>query len=79
MKSLTKVKIVTDSTIDIEQSIIEEWNIEIVPLSITIDGQSYIDRFGITPEEFMDKMKHSAELPKALSLRWVILLIPTID
>ncbi|WP_152444691.1 DegV family protein [Bacillus sp. THAF10] len=62
---MTKVKIVTDSTIDIEQSIIEEWNIEIVPLSITIDGQSYIDRFGITPEEFMDKMKHSAELPKS--------------
>lgn len=62
---MTKVKIVTDSTVDIDQSIIEELNIEIVPLSITIDGESYIDRFGIKPDEFMDKMKHSTELPKS--------------
>ncbi|WP_404346544.1 DegV family protein [Sutcliffiella horikoshii] len=61
----TNVKIVTDSTVDIDQSIIEELNIEIVPLSITIDGESYIDRFGIKPDEFMDKMKHSTELPKS--------------
>ncbi|TYS63567.1 DegV family protein [Sutcliffiella horikoshii] len=62
---MTNVKIVTDSTVDIEQSIIEELNIEIVPLSITIDGESYIDRFGIKPDEFMEKMKHSIELPKS--------------
>ncbi|MGD6777491.1 DegV family protein [Sutcliffiella horikoshii] len=62
---MTNVKIVTDSTVDIDQSIIEELNIEIVPLSITIDGESYIDRFGIKPDEFMDKMKHSTELPKS--------------
>ena len=62
---MTNVKIVTDSTVDIEQSIIEELNIEIVPLSITIDGESYIDRFGIKPDEFMDKMRNSMELPKS--------------
>ncbi|MGD6992068.1 DegV family protein [Sutcliffiella horikoshii] len=62
---MTNVKIVTDSTVDIDQSIIEKLNIEIVPLSITIDGESYIDRFGIKPDEFMDKMKHSTELPKS--------------
>ncbi|NMH72979.1 DegV family protein [Bacillus sp. RO2] len=62
---MTNVKIVTDSTVDIDQSLIEELNIEIVPLSITIDGESYIDRFGIKPDEFMDKMKHSTELPKS--------------
>ncbi|KMJ59662.1 DegV domain-containing protein [Bacillus sp. LL01] len=62
---MTNVKIVTDSTVDIEQSIIDELNIEIVPLSIIIDGESYIDRFGIKPDEFMDKMKDSKELPKS--------------
>jgi DegV family protein with EDD domain len=65
VNNLTKVKIVTDSTIDIEQSIIDELNIEIVPLSITIDGESYIDRFGIKPDEFMVKMNQSKELPKS--------------
>jgi DegV family protein with EDD domain len=62
---MTNVKVVTDSTIDIDQSIIDELEIEIVPLSITIDGESYIDRFGIKPDEFMDKMKDSVELPKS--------------
>ncbi|WP_230502077.1 DegV family protein [Sutcliffiella rhizosphaerae] len=62
---MTKVKIVTDSTIDIDQSIVDELNIEIVPLSITIDGESFIDRLGIKPDEFMEKMKDSIELPKS--------------
>lgn len=62
---MTNVKIVTDSTVDIDQSIIDELDIKIVPLSITIDGKSYIDRFGIKPDEFMDKMKDSKELPKS--------------
>lgn len=62
---MTNVKIVTDSTVDIDQSIIDELDIKIVPLSITIDGKSYIDRFGIKPDEFMDKMRDSKELPKS--------------
>ena len=62
---MTNVKIVTDSTVDIDQSIIDELDIKIVPLSITIDGKSYIDRFGIKPDEFMNKMKESKELPKS--------------
>ncbi|WP_417900125.1 DegV family protein [Bacillus haimaensis] len=62
---MTNVKIVTDSTVDIDQSIIEELDIKIVPLSITIDGKSYIDRFGIKPDEFLYKMKESKELPKS--------------
>ncbi|MCA1321134.1 DegV family protein [Bacillus tianshenii] len=62
---MKNVKIVTDSTVDIDQSIIDELGIKIVPLSITIDGKSYIDRFGIKPDEFMNKMKESKELPKS--------------
>jgi DegV family protein with EDD domain len=62
---MTNVKIVTDSTVDIDQSIIDELDIKIVPLSITIDEKSYIDRFGIKPDEFLNKMKESKELPKS--------------
>jgi DegV family protein with EDD domain len=62
---MTNVKIVTDSTVDIDQSIIDELDIKIVPLSITIDGKSYIDRFGIKPDEFLNRMNESKELPKS--------------
>ncbi|MHC0035705.1 DegV family protein [Pseudoneobacillus sp. C159] len=61
---MDKIKIVTDSTVDINEEILKKNNIEVVPLTITIDNQSYIDRVDITPEEFLMKMKKAKELPK---------------
>lgn len=62
---MKKVKIVTDSTTDLSDELIEKYGIEVVPLSIHIDGKTYIDRVEITPSEFMKKMKNSVELPKS--------------
>lgn len=62
---LGKVKIVTDSTIDLHDEILDKYEIEVVPLSIHINGQTYIDRQDITPEEFMVKMREAEELPKS--------------
>lgn len=65
MNRLAKIKIVTDSTADITNEEIEKYGIEVVPLTISIDGETYIDRVNITPSEFMKKMKESEELPKS--------------
>ena len=62
---MTSVKIVTDSTIDLPPQIIEENNLTVVPLSITIDGQTYIDGIDISPKEFITKMQQSENLPKS--------------
>ncbi|MCC3357088.1 DegV family protein [Bacillus sp. REN16] len=62
---MTKVKIVTDSTADLSKEQIRELGISVVPLSITIDGVTFLDRVDITPKEFLTKMKQSAELPKS--------------
>ncbi|WP_096154372.1 MULTISPECIES: DegV family protein [Bacillus] len=62
---MTVVKIVTDSTIDIDRSILDDLNVEVVPLSITIDGTSYLDRVDISASEFMKKMSESKDLPKS--------------
>ena len=59
------IKIVTDSTVDLSQDIIDRYNITVVPLQIVINGETYIDRVNITPQEFMKKMKESDELPKS--------------
>ena len=59
------VKIVTDSTIDLPPQIIEENDLKVVPLSITIDGQTYIDGIDISPKEFITKMQQSENLPKS--------------
>ncbi|MGD6803244.1 DegV family protein [Rossellomorea vietnamensis] len=59
------IKIVTDSTVDLSKEEIETYGIHVVPLSISIDGENYLDRVDITPKEFMEKMKQSNELPKS--------------
>lgn len=62
---MTKVKIVTDSTADLSEELVRELGISVVPLSITIDGVTFLDRVDITPQEFLTKMKQSTELPKS--------------
>ncbi|QVY60064.1 DegV family protein [Cytobacillus gottheilii] len=62
---MNKVKIVTDSTVDLQDEILQKYDIEVVPLSIHINGETYLDRKDITPVEFMKKMKESNELPKS--------------
>ncbi|MGG3999773.1 DegV family protein [Anoxybacillus kestanbolensis] len=62
---MSKVKIVTDSTIDLPKEIIEAWDIRVVPLSISIDGETYLDGIDLTPQQFIEKMKQANELPKS--------------
>ncbi|HZG59265.1 MAG TPA: DegV family protein [Anoxybacillus sp.] len=62
---MRKVRVVTDSTVDLSNDIIEKLQIEVVPLTFTIDDKVYADRIDITPAEFMEKMKQSSELPKS--------------
>lgn len=62
---MSKIKIVTDSTCDLNDELISKWGIIVVPLSISINGKNYLDRVEISPKEFMEKMKASPELPKS--------------
>lgn len=62
---MPNIKIVTDSTLDLPKNILEDNEIIVVPLSITIDSETYVDGIDITPSEFIEKMKNSAELPKS--------------
>ncbi len=62
---MNKIKIVTDSTCDLSMSEIDALNIHVIPLSVTINGETYLDRIEITPKTFMQKMKLSPELPKS--------------
>ena len=62
---MEKIKIVTDSTVDLSNEMIQHYNIEVVPLSITINNETFLDRVDITPSQFLQKMKDSKELPKS--------------
>lgn len=45
--------IVTDSTSDLDQTYLAENNIHVVPLSVTVNGKSYIDQEEISSEEYI--------------------------
>ena len=61
---MSKVYIVTDSTADLTEEEVKQFEISIVPMNISIDDEIYIDGVTITKEEFKEKMIASAELPK---------------
>ena len=47
-----KLGIVTDSTCDIPQFLIEQHELEVIPCILVIDGKEYVDGTDITREEF---------------------------
>ncbi|MGE6488749.1 DegV family protein [Paenisporosarcina sp. NPDC076898] len=62
---MAKIHIVTDSTADLTTEQITKYSIHVVPLTIQIDGKTYIDRVEIQAESFLEMMKSSKELPKS--------------
>jgi len=58
------IKIITDSSCDLPKEIVREYGIEVVPLSVEIDGKRYIEGKDITPEEYWQKMQKAKTLPK---------------
>ena len=62
--STNRVRVVTDSACDLPQSVADEYAIEIVPLTIRIDGHEYVDRRDLSPAEFWAKCAASPTLPE---------------
>ena len=60
---MTKIKIVTDSSVTIEPEVVKEFDITIVPLSVMVDGVVYSDA-DLAEGEFLRLMKSSRNLPK---------------
>lgn len=60
---MKKIKIVTDSSCDLNKDIIEKYNIKVVPLNVSFGEEVYIDG-ELDKKEFYEKMSKSKELPK---------------
>jgi DegV family protein with EDD domain len=54
--------VITDSTADITPRLADERDIDIVPLSFTIDGETLVDGT-MTQEEFFQRMRSAPDLP----------------
>ena len=54
---MANIKIVTDSSVQLTPAEIKENNITIVPLTIEINGQTFVDGETITREELVEELK----------------------
>lgn len=60
---MTNIRIVTDSTADLPQEIVEQYQITVIPLTVMIEDKPYLDRIDITNDEFYVKLRGLEVLP----------------
>ncbi|MBM6837284.1 DegV family protein [Clostridium saudiense] len=60
---MQKIKIITDSTLDIPAELIEKNDIEVMPLLINFGEDSYLDGVDITPSEMIERINKENVLP----------------
>ncbi len=58
------VRIVTDSACDLRGNEVEEFGIEVVPLTIRFGDEEFEDREQLTVEDFYHRLESSADLPE---------------
>lgn len=59
------LRVITDTSCDLPDKELEQYDIEMIPLKVTFDnGETFLDRFELVPANFVKKMKLSKKLPK---------------
>ncbi|QSX08045.1 DegV family protein [Alkalibacter rhizosphaerae] len=57
------IKIMADSTCDLSEDILQQYDISIAPLTVTMDGNTYRDRIDISADEFYSRMENLKDPP----------------
>ena len=62
--SRRQVAVVTDSAADLPESVLEELNIHVVPVRVHFGAHSYLDKIGLSSEEFFRELASNPQHPK---------------
>lgn len=62
--TMSKIKIVTDSSCTMEAETVKKLGIHVIALSVMVDGVIYANDENLPGEKFMEMMAHSKALPK---------------
>jgi len=57
------IKIITDSTCDINEELLNQYDIAVVPCYIIWGDEQYRDRETLTPQEFYERIERDPQLP----------------
>ena len=61
---MEKIKIISDSTCDLSKELVEEHNIELIPLYVNFNEESYLDGVNLTVPEMYNLVEKKNTLPK---------------
>jgi DegV family protein with EDD domain len=64
IKRKWNIALVTDSTCDLSQELIDFYQINVVPINLNFGDNHYLDKVTIQPDQFYDLLKTHAEFPK---------------
>jgi DegV family protein with EDD domain len=60
---VAQIALVTDSTCDLPQQMLAEYNIRVVPLNVIFGDENYLDGVTLSPEQFFAMLKTSSHHP----------------
>jgi DegV family protein with EDD domain len=60
-----KIALVTDSTCDLSQDLIDKYQINMLPININFGENHYLDKITIKPEQFYNLLEESTHNPKS--------------
>jgi uncharacterized protein len=60
-----KIALVTDSTCDISQELIDKYQVNILPININFGENHYLDKVTIQPEQFYSLLEENIDYPKS--------------
>jgi DegV family protein with EDD domain len=60
-----KIALVTDSTCDLSQDLLDKYQINVLPININFGENHYLDKVTIKPEQFYKLLKENKDYPKS--------------
>lgn len=61
---MEKIKIITDTTVDLPSEVLEKYNIDAIPVLINFGEESYLDGIEITRDEVFQRIEEGEIFPK---------------
>jgi len=64
-KRKSSIALVTDSSCDLPQQVIDDYQIHVIPYNLSFGDTLYLDKITITPQQFYTLLKNVKEIPKS--------------
>ena len=68
------MRIICDSMADVPKSIIEKFNVKVLPLTVIVDDKEYLDGIDLTHEEFYQILRTNENIPKTSQVTYGMFL-----